>query len=145
MSLSELQSLVDQLARDLEAPILLGDVPGATVVYSPGQEGLDDVRTASILLRYGQKAVLDWVRDIGVLEAREPMRVRLPPHIAPGHLQRVAVPALYGSRRMGTLWIIDEEERLGAPELAVAMSAGRQAALLLYEQEFARRTRSDVL
>ena len=145
MSMSEVQSLVDELARDLRAPVLLTDVPGATLVYSPGQQDQDETRTASILRRMAPEAVMDWVREMGVLEAREPMRVRLPPDIARRHLERVAVPAWYGSRRMGTLWIIDDDQRLGVTELARAMSAGQQTALLLHEQEFVRRTRSELL
>lgn len=98
-----------------------------------------------ILRREVPDEVERYVRGLGVFEATEPIRVVLPPSIAPGHRGRLAVPVRYGEQSLGALWIVDDGRALGEEQLRIASNAARRAGLLLYEERLNERLGSQML
>lgn len=140
---SELQDIVDDLARRLGAPTVLEDHEERMVVYSSHSQPIDEVRRESILRRATRHEVMTWFRGQGILEASEPLRIPRQPD--QGILGRLCVPVRYRGTLMGWLFLIDDDERLCAAEVAMARQAAGHAALLLYEEQLAARLASGAL
>jgi hypothetical protein len=140
---SELQDIVDDLARLLDAPTVLEDHEERMVVYSSHSQPIDEVRRESILRRATRHEVMTWFREQGILQASEPLRIPRQPD--QGILGRLCVPVRYRGSLMGWLFLIDDDERLAATEVAVARRAAGHAALLLYEEQLAARLASGAL
>lgn len=140
---SELQDIVDDLARRLGAPTVLEDHEERMVVYSSHSQPIDEVRRESILRRATRHEVMTWFRGQGILQASEPLRIPRQPD--QGILGRLCVPVRYRGTLMGWLFLIDDDERLCAAEVAMARQAAGHAALLLYEEQLAARLASGAL
>jgi hypothetical protein len=140
---SELQDIIDDLARRLDAPTVLEDHEERMVVYSSHSQPIDEVRRESILRRATRSEVMTWFREQGIMEASAPLRIPRQPD--QGILGRLCVPVRYRGSLMGWLFLIDDDERLAAPDVAVARRTASHAALLLYEEQLAARLASGAL
>lgn len=140
---SDLQAVVDELARRVDSPTTLEDRQQRVVVYSSHSGAIDEVRRDSILRRTTPPAVIAWFRSFGITEARGPLRI--PPDTEQGILARLCVPVRYQAQLMGYLWLIDNDERLGEQEIALAERNAELAGLLMYQDWLSQGFASDVL
>jgi hypothetical protein len=144
MALSELQTLVDDLAQRLNAPTVLEDHEQRMIVYSSHNGGpIDDVRRDSILRREASREVRDWFQQFGIFRANSPLRI--PSHPELGILGRLCAPVRFRGRLMGYLFLIDDDQRLAPPEVGVVEQAEAHAGALLYEEELAQRLSASIL
>jgi hypothetical protein len=144
MALSELQTLVDDLAQRLNAPTVLEDHEQRMIVYSSHNGGpIDDVRRDSILRREASRDVRDWFQQFGIFRANAPLRI--PSHPELGILGRLCAPVRFRGRLMGYLFLIDDDQRLAAPDVGVVEQAEAHAGALLYEEELAQRLSASIL
>lgn len=143
MSSAALQELVEGLARRLNAPALIEDDELRMVAYSSQELPIDDIRRDSILVRHAPADVFEWFRRLGLEAAAGPVRV-------PGDRDRkifgrLCVPIRYRGTRLGYLWLIDDEERLGSSQVRTAEQAADQAGLLMFGDTLGERMASGVL
>jgi hypothetical protein len=141
--LNELQAIVDDLAHRLDASTVLEDDDQRMVVYSSQSGPIDEVRRDSILQRETSQQVMDWFRQFGIARATSPLRI--PSHPELGILGRLCCPVRFRGRLMGFLFLIDDEQRLAAGDIAAAEQAGQHAGVLLYEEELSERLSASVL
>lgn len=141
--LSELQVIVDDLAQQLDAPTVLEDHEQRMVVYSSHSGAIDEVRRDSILQRETRPQVRDWFRQFGIIQASSPLRI--PSHPELGILGRLCAPVRFRGRLLGFLFLIDDDQRLAADDVAAAEQAGLHAGLILYEEMLAGRLSASVL
>jgi PucR C-terminal helix-turn-helix domain/GGDEF-like domain len=142
VALNELQALVEDLARRIDAPAVLEDHEQRMVVYSAQDGPIDDVRRDSILRRETRPEVRDWFRQFGIAQASSPLRI--PSHPELGILGRLCVPVRFRGRLLGFLFLIDDVRRLDGPDIDLAERVSRHAGLLLYEDELDRRLSASV-
>ena len=142
MALNELQALVEDLARRIDAPAVIEDHEQRMVVYSAQDGPIDDVRRDSILRRETRPEVKDWFRQFGIAQASSPLRI--PSHPELGILGRLCVPVRFRGRLLGFLFVIDDVRRLDGPDIELAERVSRHAGLLLYEDELDRRLSASV-
>jgi PucR C-terminal helix-turn-helix domain len=143
VSSAALQELVEELARRLNAPALIEDDALRMVAYSSQELPIDDIRRDSILVKHAPADVFEWFRRLGLDAAAGPVRV-------PGDrerkiLGRLCVPIRYRGARLGYLWLIDDEERLGTGQVRAAEQAADQAGLLMFGDTLGERLASGVL
>lgn len=112
MSVATLQELVEDVAQQLDSPAVIEDDELRMVAYSPHGVLIDDIRRDSILIKHAPAAVSDWLGRFGLKAAAGP--VRIPGDQARGILGRLCVPVSYRGARLGYLWLIDDDERLGS-------------------------------
>jgi hypothetical protein len=129
---SDLQRIVDGLAVRLDRPALIEDRRQRVVAYSDHGGPMDDVRRLSILRRHTTTEVMAWFRDVGVHQAREPMRT--PGNPALGLLPRVCVPIWHRDLLLGYLWFIDDDQSMTDAAVALAAEAATDLALSLYRE-----------
>lgn len=139
---TELQSLIDDIARRFDAPAALEDRLQRMVVYSSHSEPIDEIRRDSILRRTTPREIMTWFRQFGIAEAVAP--VRIPSHPEHGILGRLCVPVRYQARLMGFIWLIDDDERLSSEDAEIAERYGQTAGLLMYRDELSHRLAGDV-
>ena len=137
MALHELQVLVDDLAQRTRAPAVLEDPQQRMVVYSCQDGPIDKVRRDSILMRETGPETMRWFRQFGIVGASAPLRI--PSHPELGILGRLCTPVRFRDRLMGFLFLVDDEQRLAGPDIALVKQAGIDAGVLLYEEELAQR------
>ena len=138
-----LQELVEDLAQRLNAPAVIEDDELRMVAYSPHGVLIDDIRRDSILVKHAPADVSDWVRRFGLKAAAGP--VRIPGDQARGVLGRLCVPVNYRGTRLGYLWLIDDDGRLGSTQVRTAARAADQAGLLMFGDILEERMASGVL
>src|SRR4051794_1320586 len=126
-----LQEIVDALSVQLGRPVLVDDVELHPIAYSSQVGELDSVRTASILGRAAPDAARDALFGHGIRSAGEP--VRIPAHPGIGMEARVCIPITRGNRRLGYLWLI-EDDPLGDEDLRRAREAAAGAATVLQSE-----------
>ncbi len=143
MSPATLQELVEDLAQQLNAPALIEDDELRMVAYSPHGVLIDDIRRDSILVKHAPAAVSGWLRRFGLEAAAGP--VRIPGDQDRGILGRLCVPVNYRGARLGYLWLIDDDERLGSTQVRTAAHAADQAGLLMFGDMLGERMASGVL
>jgi hypothetical protein len=143
MSLATLQELVEDLAQQLDSPAVIEDDELRMVAYSPHGVLIDDIRRDSILIKHAPAAVSDWLGRFGLKAAAGP--VRIPGDQARGILGRLCVPVSYRGARLGYLWLIDDDERLGSTQVRTAARAADQAGLLMFGDMLGERMASGVL
>lgn len=128
MSEDTLQEIVDTLSVRLGRPVLVDDVELRPLAYSSQFGELDTLRTASILGR----AAPDWAREVlfahGIRAATGPLHI--PPHPANGMEARLCIPILRSHRRLGYLWLLEDEPVEGS-ELDLARTSAAEAAEVL--------------
>ena len=143
MSSATLQELVEDLARQLHAPAVIEDDELRMVASSPHGVLIDDIRRDPILVEHAPAAVSDWLRRFGLEAAAGP--VRIPGDRARGILGRLCVPVSYRGARLGYLWLIDDDQRLGGAQVRTAARAADQAGLLMFGDLLGERMASGVL
>src|SRR5690606_16422774 len=109
------QQLVDRLATRLGRPAVLEDRFFRLVAYSAHDGPVDAVREASILRRHASAEVSRWLGDVGVREARGP--VRIPGNAELDMLPRVCFPIRHRGVLFGYLWFIDAEQSLSPSDV----------------------------
>ena len=143
MSPTMLQELVEDLAQQLNAPAVIEDDELRMVAYSPHGVLIDDIRRDSILVKHAPAAVSGWLRRFGLAAAAGP--VRIPGDQDREILGRLCVPVSYRGARLGYLWLIDDDERLGSTQVRTAAHAADQAGLLMFGDMLGERMASGVL
>jgi hypothetical protein len=143
MSPDTLQELVEDLAQQVNAPAVIEDDELRMVAYSPHGVLIDDIRRDSILIKHAPAAVSDWLGRFGLKAAAGP--VRIPGDQARGILGRLCVPVGYRGARLGYLWLIDDDGRLGSTQVRTAARAADQAGLLMFGDMLGERMASGVL
>ena len=138
-----LQELVEDLAQQLNAPAVIEDDELRMVAYSPHGVLIDDIRRDSILVKHAPATVSDWFPRFGLQDADGP--VRIPGDHARGILGRLCVPVSYRGTRLGYLWLIDDDQRLGSTQVRTAARAADQAGLLMFGNMLGERMASGVL
>jgi PucR-like helix-turn-helix protein/diguanylate cyclase with GGDEF domain len=138
-----LQELVEDLAQRLNAPAVIEDDELRMVAYSPHGVLIDDIRRDSILVKHAPATVSDWLPRFGLQDADGP--VRIPGDHARGILGRLCVPVSYRGARLGYLWLIDDDQRLGSTQVRTAARAADQAGLLMFGNMLGERMASGVL
>ena len=138
-----LQELVEDLAQQLNAPAVIEDDELRMVAYSSHGVLIDDIRRDSILVKHAPATVSDWFPRFGLQAAAGP--VRIPGDQARGILGRLCVPVNYRGTRLGYLWLIDDEQRLGSTQVRTAAHAADQAGLLMFGDMLGERMASGVL
>ncbi|MER7335940.1 MULTISPECIES: helix-turn-helix domain-containing protein [unclassified Micromonospora] len=127
----ELQRIVDALAAHVGRPALIEDRRQRLVAYSEHTGLMDDVRKASILRRQTTPEVMAWFRDVGILEAREP--VRTPPSAELDLLPRVCVPVRHQDLLLGFVWFIDPDGTMTGADIE-ATGLVSELSLALYRE-----------
>ncbi|MEW2476733.1 MULTISPECIES: PucR family transcriptional regulator [Micromonospora] len=127
----ELQRIVDAVAAHAGRPALIEDRRQRVVVYSE-QNGLtDEVRRASILRRQSSPEVVAWVRDLGLADARGPVRTPARPDL--GMLPRLCVPVRHHELLLGYVWFIDPDGTMTDVDLT-ATGLLKELSLALYRE-----------
>ncbi|RIV41515.1 PucR family transcriptional regulator [Micromonospora radicis] len=127
----ELQRIVDAVAAHVGRPALIEDRRQRVVVYSE-QNGLtDEVRRASILRRQNAPEVVAWLRDLGIAEARQPVRTPARPEL--DLLPRLCVPVRHHDLLLGFVWFIDADGTMTDVDLA-ATGLLKELSLALYRE-----------
>ncbi|SCL45165.1 DNA-binding transcriptional regulator, PucR family [Micromonospora citrea] len=127
----ELQRIVDALAVHVGRPALIEDRRQRVVVYSEHTGLMDDVRRASILRRQTTPEVMAWFRDVGIMQAREP--VRTPPSPELDLLPRLCVPIRHQDLLLGFVWFIDPDGTMTDADIE-ATGLVSELSLALYRE-----------
>lgn len=127
----ELQRLVDALAAYAGRPALIEDRRQRVVVYSEHTGVMDGVRRASILRRQTTPEVMAWFRNVGIMDAREP--VRTPASKELDLLPRVCVPIRHQDLLLGFVWFIDPDGTMADADIA-ATGLMSELSLALYRE-----------
>ena len=92
---------------------------------------MDEVRRASILRRQNTPEVIAWVREIGIIEGRQPVRTPACPEL--DLLPRVCVPIRHQDLLLGFVWFIDPDGTMADVDLAVT-GLFTELSLALYRE-----------
>ncbi|MEV7969679.1 helix-turn-helix domain-containing protein [Sphaerisporangium sp. NPDC088356] len=134
----DLQEIVDDIARILDASATLEDRTFQLLAYAAQSGDIDTVRRESILRRRASDEVRAYFEGYGIASAAGP--VRIPADEGLGVLARVCVPLRHREVTYGYLWLLDSG-RLSDQRLAsVSSLVGRAAAVLAQEA----RSRQDL-
>ena len=125
-----LQELVDDVSDLLRAPAVLEDPGFALLAYgSHGPEGVDQVRSASILRKQASTTVRTYFLEHGIASATGP--VRIPANEEQQIAARVCVPVRSGGRTYGYFWVVEPADGVDAEALArVGPLADRAGTML---------------
>ena len=126
---AHVQRELDELAAAIGRSVSVDDARGQLIGYSAQADGVDPVRVRAILTRKVPGDVLEHQRRHGVETAGGPVVV--PANEAIGMAARLCIPLLRGRRRLGYLWILDEDEALRPPEVATARATAQRLVRLL--------------
>ncbi|GII77005.1 transcriptional regulator [Sphaerisporangium rufum] len=132
----ELQDIVDEIARVLDAPATLEDRGLQLLAYAAQRGDIDAVRRESILRRRASDEVRAYFEGYGIAAAAGP--VRIPADRRLGVLARVCVPLRHREITYGYLWLLDSGA-LGDRRLAEAAPLVERAAAALAREARARR------
>ncbi|MEU5721939.1 helix-turn-helix domain-containing protein [Micromonospora sp. NPDC047738] len=128
----ELQRIVDRVAARVKRPALIEDRRQRVVVYSEHSGVLDGVRRSSILRRHTTPEVIAWAREIGIMDAREPVRTPACPEL--DLLPRVCVPIRHQDLLLGFVWFIDENTGMTDEDISAVAEAMPDLSLALYRE-----------
>jgi len=128
-----LQQIIDDLAERLGRPTVLEDHTLRLIAYSAHDQAIDDVRETSILRRHATPEVAAWLTDLGVRQARRPVRV-------PGNrelhmLPRVCIPVVFDQHVLAYLWFIDADGTMGVDEIELCGPWVDQLAVQLHRDQ----------
>lgn len=128
-----LQQIIDDLAERLGRPTVLEDHSLRLIAYSAHDQAIDDVRESSILQRHATPEVAAWLTDLGVRQARRPIRV--PANRELHMLPRVCIPVVHDQHVLAHLWFIDADETMGGDEIELCGPWVEQLAVLLHREQ----------
>ncbi|MFC7383711.1 PucR family transcriptional regulator [Sphaerisporangium rhizosphaerae] len=134
----DLQEIVDDIARILDASATLEDRAFQLLAYAAQSGDIDAVRRESILRRRASDEVRAYFEGYGVATAAGP--VRIPADRGLGVLARVCVPLRHRGVTYGYLWLLDAGALTDQRLDAVAPLVARAAAALAQEA----RSRQDL-
>src|SRR5206468_3442063 len=137
---SDVQALLDGLAADLEAAIVLEDVDLRLLGHTDHGEVMDDIRHSTIMGRRATAEVRTWFEQWGIREAGEP--VRTPADAALGALERWCIPVRFRGTHLGYVWVL-EDGGLDQGALGPAVEAANQIGILLYRRRIASQADTD--
>jgi hypothetical protein len=120
----DLQAVVDRVAALLGAPATLEDRDFTLVAFcAHDDDGMDAVRTRSILTRRSTPDVRAWFEAFGIAAATAPLRT--PAEAALGIRSRVCIPVRHEGATHGYLWLLDDGRiALDDPDLAAEHGRG---------------------
>jgi hypothetical protein len=130
--MSELQVIIDSLARRIGRPVTVDDPGMRLIAHSVQTGGIDDGRLESILARKAPDGVISWLHSLDIANSKGARRISANKEL--GTLSRVCVPLRYGSTLIGYLWIIDADSSLTSNDLAVVSSGAEEVGSLLYQE-----------
>lgn len=139
---SELQAIVDEAARVLDAPITLEDVRFNLVAYGSQRTDVDVVRHDSIMQRRSTKAVREWFEQFGI--ATSPVPVATPADARHGIAPRLCLPARWRGVTYGYMWAYGLERTAG-PEVVHATELAEHAGIYLAQQSRQRESSASTL
>jgi hypothetical protein len=132
---SDLQTIVESVASRAGRPAVIEDHRQRVVVYSEQLEPMDQVRRASVLRRQTTPEVIAFFRQVGIMQATEP--VRTPACDELELLPRVCIPIRHGETLLGFVWLIDADQSMTDDELAAVSTTTTDLALALYRENLA--------
>jgi PucR C-terminal helix-turn-helix domain/GGDEF-like domain len=135
------QHLVDRLAAHLGRPAVLEDRFFRLITYSAHDDPVDSVREASILRRHASAEVSRWLGDVGVRDARGP--VRIPGNAELRMLPRVCFPIRHRGVLFGYLWFIDADQALSPTEVDSCVGGADELGVLLHRESLAGEVSSE--
>lgn len=130
--MNPIQSLIDNLAQRLDRPVGLDDRRFRAIAYSSHADEIDAVRRRSILGRQAPDAVIDWLEGLGLMRARDVVRV--PANAGLEMVARISVPVRFHDRLLGFLWLVDEDGALTDGELETCRRTAEELAHELYRE-----------
>jgi hypothetical protein len=135
------QHLVDRLATRLGRPAVLEDRFFRLITYSAHEGPVDAVREASILRRHASAEVSRWLSDVGICEARGPVRIagNAELHMLP----RVCFPIRHRGVLLGYLWFIDAEQSLSPAQVNWCTDRAGELGVLLHRESVAGQMSSE--
>jgi hypothetical protein len=136
----ELQELVDEVSRLLDAPATLEDADFTLLAFCAHDdravEAMDAVRTRSILTRGSPPATRRWFEEFGIAAAEGPLRTPADPDA--GILTRLMLPVRHAGRTRGYLWLLDrgriDPDDDADPALTAATALAAEAGRMLAER-----------
>ncbi|MFC4585672.1 PucR family transcriptional regulator [Sphaerisporangium corydalis] len=134
----DLQEIVDDIARVLDASATLEDRTFQLLAYAAQSGDIDTVRRESILRRRASDEVRSYFEGYGIATATGP--VRIPADDGLGVLARVCVPLRHREVTYGYLWLLDSGDLDDGRLATVAPLVGRAATALAQEA----RSRQDL-
>ncbi|SCE93604.1 DNA-binding transcriptional regulator, PucR family [Micromonospora mirobrigensis] len=129
---TDLQRIVDTMAARVGRPALIEDRRQRVVVYSEHTGLIDDVRRSSILRRHTTPEVIAWFRQVGISDARRPVRTPASPSL--DLLPRVCVPIRHQDLLLGFVWFIDATGDMTDEDIATVTEAVPDLSLALYRE-----------
>lgn len=135
---SELQEIVDEVARVIGGPVTLEDRRFDLVAFCPHGTKIDQVRQQSILQRRSTPQVRLWFEQFGIATAEG--AVRIPASDEHGSLARVCLPARWNGVTYGYLWLIDDGTVTDSTRARAIVLADRAGRLMAHQV----RAREDV-
>jgi hypothetical protein len=131
---TDLQLLVDSLARTLKCAVKLDDHPQLRLLaYNADFGDVDPVWIAAVVHRQVPGEVTSWLRTLNIAELETP--VRIPANADLAMRTRVCVPVRYKGALLGHLWLVDRDDPLSEADLATAVAAADSAAILIYRDQ----------
>ncbi len=129
--MSELQTLIERLAKNLGAPAVLEDRNHRLIVHSDHFGEIDSSRHDSILLHRLPEDELKWFQGFELADTLLP--IRLPKNAALGMMGRLYVPVRSEGRHLAMIWVLDEG--LNDDAEAIATTAAGDFATVLTRLE----------
>ena len=142
VSETDVQALLDGLAAELGAAIVLEDVDLRLLAHTDHAEIIDDVRRSSIMGRNATADIREWFEQWGIRDSLGP--VRTPADETLGALGRWCVPVRFRGTHLGYVWILDRGE-IAEHELGPGIEAAEHIAALLYRRRLSNQVDTDVL
>lgn len=141
---SELQDIIDAVARQLGVPTSLTDSQFNSLVFGPHTDTeIDQIRRQALLNRQTTPQVREWFESHGTARASEPIRIPADPAVS--SKSRVIIPARWGAVTYGFLCLIDDSYQLTDEDIALAVAATPEIARYLLRQHRDRQRGADIL
>jgi sugar diacid utilization regulator len=137
-----IQALLDGLAAELGAPVVLEDVDHRLLAHTEQGEFIDEVRRSSIMGRRTSAEVRSWFQQWGIRESHEP--VRTPADARLGALERWCVPVRFRGIHLGYVWVLDRGG-IAHSALGPSIETAEQIAALLYRRRLSAQADTDLL
>ena len=125
----ELQDIVDEAARVLQADTTLEDKDFNLVAYGTQRFDVDSVRRDSILQRRSSREVRNWFEQFGISASSAPLRTPVETEL--GFHARICCPARWRGVTYGYLWALDEHTPLDDPAVVRAAQLAEHAGAYL--------------
>ena len=127
----ELQHIVDEAARVLDADTTLEDRDFNLVAYGTQRFDVDIVRSSSILQRRSTRRIREWFEQFGISHSSTPLRT--PADDERGVRTRLCFPTRWRGVTYGYLWALDESTPLESPAVTRVAQLAETAAAYLAE------------